>query len=64
MNKDKDVPSPCVRMCCLDEKNICLGCYRTLDEILEWSAYSAQDKARVIARCDTRRKALDKKRKS
>nr|WP_254619459.1 DUF1289 domain-containing protein [Vibrio metschnikovii] len=25
--------SPCVRHCCLDDKDICIGCGRTLDEI-------------------------------
>ncbi|EGR4199847.1 DUF1289 domain-containing protein [Vibrio cholerae] len=23
--------SPCVRHCCLDDKDICIGCVRTLD---------------------------------
>jgi predicted Fe-S protein YdhL (DUF1289 family) len=31
------VPSPCVRNCCLDDDLICLGCFRSLDEIKEWS---------------------------
>ncbi|WP_090198386.1 DUF1289 domain-containing protein [Pseudomonas pohangensis] len=30
--------SPCVRNCCLDDEDICLGCGRSLGEILEWSA--------------------------
>ena len=28
--------SPCVRNCCLDTDNVCLGCGRSLAEILEW----------------------------
>ncbi|MDM8348649.1 DUF1289 domain-containing protein [Pseudomonas sp. sp1636] len=28
--------SPCVRQCCLDEGDMCLGCGRLLNEILEW----------------------------
>lgn len=28
--------NPCVRNCCLDDDNICLGCGRSLPEILEW----------------------------
>lgn len=28
--------SPCVRNCCLDDNKVCLGCGRSLPEILEW----------------------------
>ncbi|MFY8123363.1 MAG: DUF1289 domain-containing protein, partial [Silanimonas sp.] len=28
--------SPCVRHCCLDEADECLGCGRTLEEIKAW----------------------------
>ena len=33
---DDDVPSPCIRQCCLDDYDVCLGCGRSLSEILEW----------------------------
>ncbi len=29
--------SPCIRNCCLDENDICLGCFRSLAEITGWS---------------------------
>lgn len=29
--------SPCIRKCCLDKKDICVGCFRSLDEILNWT---------------------------
>ena len=28
--------SPCVRNCSLDENDICLGCFRSLEEIKAW----------------------------
>ncbi len=31
------IESPCVRNCCLDEKDICLGCFRSLTEITQWT---------------------------
>ncbi|MEQ1601408.1 MAG: DUF1289 domain-containing protein [Methylophilaceae bacterium] len=31
------VQSPCIRNCCLDEQDICLGCFRSLEEIKNWS---------------------------
>ncbi|MDN3685302.1 DUF1289 domain-containing protein [Vibrio sinaloensis] len=31
-------PNPCVRNCCLNERDICLGCGRTLQEIFALDA--------------------------
>ncbi|MUH72643.1 DUF1289 domain-containing protein [Psychrosphaera haliotis] len=33
----EEVSSPCIRNCCLDEKNVCIGCYRDINEIMAWS---------------------------
>lgn len=39
MNKTKDkVESPCIRNCCLNEDDVCLGCFRHVDEIIEWGS--------------------------
>jgi predicted Fe-S protein YdhL (DUF1289 family) len=48
-------PSPCVRNCCLDERDVCLGCYRTIDEICGWSAASNAEKGEILERCRQRR---------
>jgi predicted Fe-S protein YdhL (DUF1289 family) len=41
--------SPCVRNCCLDENDVCLGCGRLLEEILRWrSATDAEREAMLI----------------
>lgn len=34
----RPLESPCRRQCCLDEHEQCLGCGRTLQEILDWGA--------------------------
>lgn len=53
-----DAPeSPCIRSCCLDNKDICLGCFRHIDEILAWQKLNAQQKTTIINTCDERRKA-------
>ncbi len=31
------IESPCIRNCCLDNEDICLGCYRSLAEITQWA---------------------------
>jgi len=40
------VPSPCVRNCCLDKKDVCIGCGRTVDEIIRWG--DADDKEKLL----------------
>ena len=42
--------SPCVRNCCLDEDNVCMGCGRALQEIVQWGTASDADKAAILAR--------------
>jgi len=52
----KTTPSPCVRNCCLNDDNICLGCFRSIDEIMQWSKIDEAEKQRIIKLCHTRRK--------
>jgi predicted Fe-S protein YdhL (DUF1289 family) len=42
--------SPCVRNCCLDEDNVCMGCGRSLQEIVAWSTATDTDKAAILER--------------
>jgi uncharacterized protein len=44
----QEVASPCRRQCCLDDQDICLGCGRVLQEILDWGS---ADMARKRAIC-------------
>ena len=49
------VPSPCVRNCCLDDSDICLGCYRSITEITGWSGADHHQRSEILARCRQRR---------
>jgi len=40
--------SPCVRMCTLDEADVCLGCGRTLTDITGWTKMSEPEKAACV----------------
>jgi predicted Fe-S protein YdhL (DUF1289 family) len=42
--------SPCVRNCCLDDDNVCMGCGRALHEIVAWGTANDTDKAAILAR--------------
>ena len=40
-----NVPSPCISVCRMNQQTwLCEGCYRTIDEIRQWSAASDADK--------------------
>jgi hypothetical protein len=51
-----DVPSPCIGICQSDDKGHCLGCFRSRDERQNWTRLNANDKQKVIKRCQARKK--------
>jgi len=53
--KVKLTDSPCVSNCCLDEDDICLGCFRHIDEIVAWRSYTSEEKQQITNRCQQRR---------
>jgi predicted Fe-S protein YdhL (DUF1289 family) len=55
-SESEKVDSPCVRNCCLDNNDICLGCARSLSEIVNWAASSNSEKLAVLALCEERKK--------
>ena len=55
--------SPCVRNCCLDEHNICMGCGRSLQEIVAWGTASERDKASILERSRERSKQRVERRR-
>lgn len=56
MITDEEVPSPCRRCCCLNDEDVCLGCYRTLKEICGWSKMSRLNKRQVLSEVEKRKK--------
>lgn len=53
-----EVPSPCISVCTMDAAGaLCLGCYRTLDEIAAWSVLDPDAKRAVLAALPSRRAA-------
>ena len=45
---DHGVPSPCISVCRMDDtRGLCLGCFRTLDEIIQWGRAGDAEK-RVV----------------
>ena len=58
MTHPADEPeSPCVRNCCLDDADICIGCGRHVQEIMRWSNAGAEERRAILARAAARREA-------
>ncbi|MGZ8238953.1 MAG: DUF1289 domain-containing protein [Methylobacter sp.] len=50
-----NIISPCVRNCCLNEENVCLGCFRSIDEIIQWSGATEQQKQEILNLANARK---------
>lgn len=56
--EDAYVPSPCVNVCVMDDASgLCLGCHRTIEEIMTWGILSAPQKRRVLEALAERERA-------
>lgn len=54
------VPSPCINICQMDANNgLCLGCYRTIGEITDWSRLDDVAKINILAAVTRRRQEYD-----
>ena len=58
-----EIESPCVKVCILQpETRICLGCYRTGEEIASWSRLSPEARSAIMAALPERAKTLPDRR--
>ncbi len=49
--------SPCVHNCCLNEDDICLGCFRSIDEITSWNYASNSERLTILENTRQRKQA-------
>jgi len=47
---EEPVPSPCIKICILDENQVCTGCRRTIDEIAGWIEMTDEEKQTILTR--------------
>lgn len=61
--KRAEIESPCVKICVIHpEAQICVGCYRSRDEIGRWSAMTPEARRAVMADLPNRAATLVKRR--
>ncbi len=59
----QEIESPCVKLCVIHpEERLCVGCYRSIEEIATWSRLSPNDRRAVIADLPARAPRLVKRR--
>lgn len=55
----EEVPSPCISVCAMNEATgLCLGCYRTIEEIEQWWDLDSAQKQEVVQKAGLREAQL------
>jgi predicted Fe-S protein YdhL (DUF1289 family) len=61
--KRQDVESPCVRLCTIHPtERICVGCFRTIEEIATWSRMEPEVRRAIMAELPARAPRLTQRR--
>jgi predicted Fe-S protein YdhL (DUF1289 family) len=55
------VKSPCVRKCTLDDDDVCVGCFRKLEEICAWGGASNEQRQQILNQVAFRRSETEKR---
>jgi len=45
------VQTPCIKLCKLDN-GVCVGCGRTIEQIINWLKYTPQQREKIIKQLD------------
>ena len=54
------VVTPCIKVCVVDgESSLCLGCFRTLEEIAGWSRMEPDRREAIMSELADRRSRID-----
>ena len=51
----QSVKSPCIEVCSLNHEDVCIGCYRTANEIIEWFSAPNERKREILVSVSERR---------
>lgn len=53
------IETPCILVCTVDgETGLCMGCYRTLPEVGNWTKFTDAERAALIAELPSRRSRI------
>lgn len=58
-----EIDSPCVKLCQIHpEARICVGCYRSIEEITGWAAMPPEERRRIMQALPARAPSLAQRR--
>ena len=58
-----EIQSPCVKLCVVHpEARLCVGCYRSIDEISRWSRMTPDERISIMTQLQSRASQLTKRR--
>ena len=61
--KRDEIDSPCVKLCSIHPaERICVGCYRSMEEIGAWSSLSTEVRLEIMAELPSRASHIQKRR--
>lgn len=50
--------TPCIHVCLLnDDSGLCLGCHRSMEEIMGWAGYTDAERRKIMLELPNRAKA-------
>lgn len=59
MTNETSIATPCIKVCVVDgESGLCLGCYRTLNEVASWASLTHAARAELMAALPHRRSRI------
>ena len=59
----KEIDSPCLKLCSIHPtERICVGCYRSMEEIGAWSSLSSKVRLEIMSELPSRASRIQKRR--
>ncbi|MGR8941543.1 MAG: DUF1289 domain-containing protein [Gammaproteobacteria bacterium] len=56
MNRPQELlASPCIGICRLEQNRLCVGCFRTIDEITGWAQSDTATRTAILLKSEQRR---------
>ena len=59
LEKEVLIASPCISICALDAEDICVGCYRSGQEITRWSVAGNDERRAILASAAERARSVN-----
>ncbi|MHB9039626.1 MAG: DUF1289 domain-containing protein [Melioribacteraceae bacterium] len=65
MHSGQNQISPCNNKCIMDPvTNYCKGCFRTIEEIIQWTHFSVEEKNQILQQAEIRKSSSRKNKHS